>query len=176
MSAINRVPQGLLALLGIKQLGRNPNQLAETSQPIVDVTQMYASEKGWLTAEAASPAGAILSSNQYAPIEIPAGESWYVYNVTTTVFIVSVNSAFNCGPALTMPDAQQRIPYVLADPEFLYTTFAQRAPGSSCSKNAWLGGIIFPSGSVFGCWVDNVISGATDVVVRTAVHYSKLET
>lgn len=40
-SLINRVPLGLLGLLGIKALGKNPSFLQDTVQPTVDLSNLY---------------------------------------------------------------------------------------------------------------------------------------
>lgn len=42
-SQINRVPPGLLSLLGIKALGQNPSVLNDTVQPTVDLIRWYLS-------------------------------------------------------------------------------------------------------------------------------------
>lgn len=76
-SLVNRVPPGLLSLLGIKALGVNPSVLGDELTAELDVTSLYLASNAellggatnTLTAPGVFPVGALL---------VPAGELWVV--------------------------------------------------------------------------------------------------
>lgn len=74
-SLVNRVPPGLLSLLGIKALGINPSILPDELQPNLDITSLYAVANsellGGTTAAVGAPGVSAVSA-----LLVPAGEIW----------------------------------------------------------------------------------------------------
>jgi hypothetical protein len=71
---INRIPLGLLDLLGLKQLGRNPDQQSPTLAMTLDLERFYAIN----ASESINISNAAINAcGQYvASAAVPAGEVW----------------------------------------------------------------------------------------------------
>lgn len=81
---INRVPPGLLSLLGIKSLGMNPAQLADELRGILDLTQLYteaANETIFGTTPAVNAVGQFEFTNTGTRAKPNPGELWVVRRV-----------------------------------------------------------------------------------------------
>jgi len=76
-SLINRVPPGLLSLLGIKALGQNPSVLGDLLQAHLDVTSLYLNAFADVTANTTT---AFNSPGIQGPsgFTVPPGEMWVV--------------------------------------------------------------------------------------------------
>lgn len=76
-SLINRVPPGLLSLLGIKALGQNPSVLGDLLQAHLDVTSLYLNAFADVTAATTT---AFSSPGIQGPsgFTVPPGEMWVV--------------------------------------------------------------------------------------------------
>lgn len=77
---VNKVPPGFLRLLGLQNFGRNPNQLAEYYQPVIELRDwLFYTQTNWLND---SFDAGIAANGQYDPLgtglTVPAGEVWYV--------------------------------------------------------------------------------------------------
>lgn len=94
-SLINRVPPGLLSLLGIKALGQNPQWLPDSLQPTLELLQLYTSanaqESTYLT-PAIGAAGAFVSTTAGPG----PGELWLVDRMS-----VYTNGGLPVGTTLT---------------------------------------------------------------------------
>lgn len=82
MSQINRVPWGLQYLLGSKNFGKNPAQLAESVAPVLDMSPHLAYET--LATETDYQAG-LTTEGEYAEIVVPDNEAWQLLVVAGNV-------------------------------------------------------------------------------------------
>lgn len=85
MGAINKIPLGLLNMLGSQTGGKNPFDLAEVVRPTVDLTPFYHAQAFKTTA--VSLAYAAVGDN--VQMEVPAGESWFLYSIGVTILSVA---------------------------------------------------------------------------------------
>lgn len=76
-SLIQRIPWGLLAALGIKGTGRNPNELSDTVAPVIDVAGYYASPFFEIVTDTKN----VQNVGDNVQLEVPAGETWRVYGI-----------------------------------------------------------------------------------------------
>jgi hypothetical protein len=79
---VNRIPPGLLSLLGLKNTGRNPGQLSDVIGPSLEMLDWYL----WSQAEAVASgaqtpsAGAQAAFQTFAPtLMVPQTEWWWVH-------------------------------------------------------------------------------------------------
>lgn len=139
-SLVNRLPPGLLSLLGIKALGVNPSILPDELTPNLDVTALY------LNGNAESVSGATNSVTAdgvftVAATLVPAGELWVVNSAalystaalaagTTYTFSLGLWESYNSRVVRTGPivsaTAGQR-PYTAIDGPFILTPGDQLA-------------------------------------------------
>jgi hypothetical protein len=83
-SQVNRVPPGLLSLLGIKSTGVNPTMLGEELTPTMDLTQMYAAGHA---VSLFGTTGVINATGMWdggGLTQVPAGEFWICDSVCIT--------------------------------------------------------------------------------------------
>lgn len=95
-AVVNRLPPGLLDLLGIKNGGKNPGSLVDQLMPVLEMRDWYMTQ----TAAAVSAAGsaAINAAGTYTTtgttLTVPAGEWWYITDFSCIVD-ASATSAFS---------------------------------------------------------------------------------
>lgn len=77
MGQVTRIAKGYSGLIGLKGEGQTPGASAEFVQPIIDMTWLYAAEKGARVRSAAGGVGALLAT---VDILVPSGEVWLVHN------------------------------------------------------------------------------------------------
>lgn len=103
MSVINRVPQGLLALLDSKTGGRTPGQIDPAVQASIDVTQMYAAD---VRMESAFTAASLTSADigtLSCLVTVPANELWMVYGVSSQIVVAITGDDYDCQCAMQFP-------------------------------------------------------------------------
>lgn len=79
MGTINRVPKGLLPLLDAKTLGRTPSESLDVLQPTLELGSFYATDIPYQIGVNFSLVVDAVGS--YAPVTVPDGKLWMVYNV-----------------------------------------------------------------------------------------------
>lgn len=141
MTGINRQPTGLLDLLQVQAGGRNPDDLAQTVRPTIDIEPFYWPDRMRSVIEPFS-----LSGNQLDSITIPDGEVWKVLTIAAlctldagaecgiSFFIEQVQpqgaggtliagfpelSHSNLGPARTNAAVQLPVPLILTSPQII---------------------------------------------------------
>lgn len=75
---INKLPEGLLGFLGIKNGGRYPDQLSSTLLPVADLLAWYANTNRQYFRTAIN----IAALGQTTFFTVPAGEYWYVLHAS----------------------------------------------------------------------------------------------
>ena len=91
-SPIARRPGGLLDLLLTQQQGRNPSDLLDSVQPILDMAAFYEQERLYVTGGAKT----ITAVGGNDTILVPAGESWKLIHAGFFVSFATANQIFAC--------------------------------------------------------------------------------
>jgi len=95
MTGINRQPSGLLDFLQVQAGGRNPDDLAQTVRPVVDIEPFYWPDRLRGFNESFS-----LTSGQIEAVTVPAGQVWKlltVGHVTTDQLVINFNYVVTYG-------------------------------------------------------------------------------
>lgn len=115
---VNRVPQGLLSLLDMKQAGENPHVLNEQLTAVLELTDLYlAPVRQVVNQSVATAAPGILLYPTLAPAD---GELWFVRQVTavtaavlpaaaTLSFCIGFQPSGNAGFFVGLGDESPRI-------------------------------------------------------------------
>lgn len=105
---IQTAPLGLLGLLNLKNLGRNPKSMEDDVQPVMDITSLYlqgqVEDLPDMTLARTALAGGGFS--QWAtPVLVPAGEAWYVHNYTVFCTMVAGDTVTGMAPLVRVAQA-----------------------------------------------------------------------
>lgn len=101
MAVVNRVPRGLLGLLDAKTQGQTPKDTLPDLQPSIDLTDNYVADLP-LQAEQGTAITSSVATTQ-AVVEVPAGQLWYVFCVTTQSVSTGANRDGIAVPVLRSP-------------------------------------------------------------------------
>lgn len=138
---IQRVPQGLLSLLGVKGTGQNPRLFGDVVSPTLELLPFLIAPT--LTA-AETITAAVAAAGSGATVTVPAREAWVLVAISArldTGTVAGLAGAFiglqsndgspavvvaNSGPVQTIANANQRFDFGIAMPQPMLL-----APGSS---------------------------------------------
>lgn len=166
-SPISRRPQGLLDLLLTQQQGKNPSDLLDTVQPIVDMTQFYQTDR--VTVE--QGAGVMTAVGQNVDITIPSGEAWKVYTASSFCTFATVDQEF--GAYLTVRNIPSASP-VLSN--FGGTRAAVGATDQSGVAENFPAPLIYPSGAVFRFTCAEIdLDGQANINHNVRILYIRME-
>lgn len=173
---VSSLANGFLALLGVKNMGQNPDILLDEIRPGMDMFQWYAESN----AQNAQGGFAQVTpvSNQLNIFTVPPGELWFVHSLSCFVQLsVFPNAteirAFGSIVSVPHPFASyvgDKIDYVAAVPTVLQSGAVLHAPSL---RNVWA-----PPGSVLGISaftisaVDNL--GAESYFAGAQVRYTPI--
>ena len=174
MSTINRIPDGLQSLLGVKALGRNPQEIEGAVRPTIDLTSFYLANKTLELAFGQDIIATPAADNEYATVEVPSGEVWFLYQVgirwgPTGASLVNTNVV----PVLRLPTS----PPSTAG---LHPLTSCREFGTSLSTAETLTmgvdmkGVVAPAGTQFSNYVHDITSNAS-TTFNTSVLYVPLK-
>jgi hypothetical protein len=152
-SLINRVPPGLLSLLGTKAMGINPSVLPDTVQPIVDTTQAYLgafAERLQVDTSAVTARAVLGSSGQLAP---GVGE---IFAVNSCIAFAQVAAASTLRMRLVLFD-------VGTGNVFAAAPASASAAASEWAICSWDGPLYIPTGFELGVAVES-FSGAPGTI------------
>lgn len=163
-SLVNRVPPGLLSLLGIKAGGQNPAILPDTLQPTLELLELYVSGNA-VDVDAAT---SLVVNNGVWAIGTPApgpGEIYLVERMSVTIGAnLAAGTTYRVVP--TISDA------VTAGRVFPVGPEASATAGQRLSVGSW-GGFVLPSGFRLGLFAAQVTLG-TAVQMSVAARYVPL--
>lgn len=169
MATINRIPDGLQSLLGVKALGRNPQEIEGSVRPSIDLTEFYYANKT-VELEVGQEIAAIAANGLYATVEIPAGEVWYVYSVAMRCSAISGSYNGSLQPVLQIPGPALSTIHPLND--------GREFTGVITSPNEDIRyreiGSVLPPGTIFGSYA-NTVATANTLNIRTTVLCVKLD-
>lgn len=157
---IQRLPVGLLDLLGMQSTGDTPNALSSETQAVIDLTDYYLTDR--LTAIQGTT-GVIGVTGAYgSPQIVPAGFQWLVYGITFT----SVNTAAATGlswvPAIYRSNVNQ---YQMLGDKQVVGAAAQIGRGTW-----WERPVIMRPGDYGACYVTE-ITGAPAVACNITAFF-----
>lgn len=164
MTTINRPPRALQDLLQLQTKGRNPNDLLDTIQATMDVTRLILSDVEWEQEQKAFTVNAATVPANFAQVEVPAGELWWVHaislmsNVATALFDLNISIA--------------DVDSASAD-AFLASTTKEGA--GTFAKGVCVmppGGLLVPSGQKIGCFTQ---FASANFIVTTRVLFNRLK-
>lgn len=173
---IQQIPQGLLGLLQLKNLGRNPVSLDDNVQPTFDMMPLWlltSAEQDTLThqRDIATGAGQVLGFATN-PIVVPEGEVWWVHRYSLEVVLAAVagDVANDVIPALLLNTTGTLVFQLLNDRGVSGTSVLANASqvGTSC------GGFYAPPGSQLGFHYGSAVS-ATVVSVYGLAWVTKMQ-
>jgi hypothetical protein len=174
MARINRVPRGLLSLLGTKSLGRTPQEIDESVRGVVDLTQFYLSDKTLVSAAAAEVLITPSVGTVHAINTIPNGEAWFVYNITTKL-VSNATIAVNLIPTIVVPDNVANVQHQLqtGSSSATLTSGVNQLIRSNNFDNPWLLG----AGTQIGSYCHSASTpGTNNLTVVTSVLYVQVDT
>lgn len=137
------IPAGLLGFFQLKSLGRNPADLAEAYQPIVEmrdwlfVTQSVDFGPGPLAA--VTVLGGVQGGQRFTanPIQTPSNEWWYVHNYTIRSAALVAGDTSNIAPLLFTPITGVINTYLLTSNAGVALTGPNRTQGVS-AQGFWM--------------------------------------
>jgi len=164
---IQRVPAGLLYMLGMKGGGALPSELSETVQAVADVLPLYLREarralsggSGGFGADQLVTVGALV---------VPATELWLVNNVTVQVSNVGAATSVWIQPAYYRTSGTVNV-MTNADP----VQVPVNGDGINGMSFGFMDVILYPGDGV-GCLLSNGVYGV-NVVPTITIDYYRLE-
>lgn len=167
-SPISRRPAGLLDLLLTQQQGRNPSELRDSVQPVMEMTPFYQSERLKISAVNAN-AAAVGSTATHS---VPSGEYWKILSLG--VGGVFANATQTIGVYATIGNLQST--------NLLYLTNFGGTFASTATGDIWANGhemrqpLILPSGAQIKFAVSDLALAAGAITMQSRVMYVRLET
>lgn len=162
-TTIQRVPTGLLDMLGMQSTGVGPSEVAQLVQPVVDLGSLYLWDRvRVLTANTPN----IASVNPFAStVTPPTGEQWFVYGISmTTTGVLAAATAFTAAMSINR-GVSSLLWQNLMDP------ISASAGQLWASGRIWDTPIIMRPGDTLGVWV-TAITGAPGVPVACSAIYA----
>lgn len=166
---INRIPRGLLDFFGLKTGGRNPQQLAETIAPVLDLWNLYEQDSIDVFQESVGvPAGGALGPFDFggvgiAPGIVPADEMWHFREYSILLVCAAGITDVQVVPEVQVPitfgvAAGARTTITVGDPA-RYTGAAAGVMRLRCfARDFWL-----PPGGVIGGYTAALAPAATAI-------------
>lgn len=159
MTAINRLPLGILGFLGIKNGGRYPEELPSVLSPTWDFAEQYLATNS----EVASNVLAIAAVGYQAFFTVPNGELWYVRGLSFATGTLGAGVTLQLGIAWTDPSSTVTVG--LRDPSDAQTTGARALV---CLPETW----IATPGSTIGLVCTRLAAGPVNVT--GAVRFARM--
>lgn len=154
-SLINRVPPGLLSLLGIKAMGENPVVLSDQLQPTLELSDLYAGANAIrLNGSTGNITGTGLF--QVTALQPPSGEIWVVSSCCYRTNAALAAATTIRGRAV-VHDVSLGVPVYADSGTLTGTTGEQPSMG-------WARPVIIPPGYGVGVFIDAAIIGTAPTV------------
>lgn len=167
-SPISRRPAGLLDLLLAQQQGKNPADLLESVQPILDMVPFYNTDRLTDSNQAFGATAVGGGTN----IEVPAGEYWRMISAGIFVTFATVNQEIKVSLALSQIGSTTQ--YIT---EFDGLRSAVRANDQEIGGYDFPSNLIVPSGARFRFECDSInLDGQPSIVVSGTLLYVRMAT
>jgi hypothetical protein len=170
---IQTIPQGLLGLLQLKELGKNPSELLDQVQPSYDLFQQYIQRNlvgeqtligGPISTAALVTAnrglqGFSLNGAGVTFLNVPQNQIWYVYQLSGDVLTINPADTISYSMACLLPSGR----FCALSPPYLDVQNARTRAG--------LSGVVTPfwasPGTGFAVWVYDILAATTITVLGT---------
>lgn len=164
---IQAIPQGLLGFLQLKNAGKNPSEISELLQPVLDLREWYlqTAMRNFIGNGGAAPSAALPNNTvgfigylaTVPNITVPANEVWYCpyYTALSATLLAAETIQFGCG--FRNPDAGFTYQSLIGEPCDPVTGPNKRA--FAFARDFWL-----PPGTQLGIQVFQCATAATIVV------------
>lgn len=167
MGPIQLIPPGLLGLLQLKQAGRNPSDLLETVQAVIEMRDWYFQSR---TVDATTLIGGNPSINitvpgNFAfttnPALVPNGQWWYVTDFTVDALIATAADSIRLAACWMPNNALAPVQRYLLGPDAndIVSARANRHVMAKADHGIWL-----PPGSSLGVEVFDVLTAGNITV------------
>ena len=154
MSAINRLPLGLLGFLGIKNGGRYPQDLGAQLNPTWDLSPLYYNGNS----ESRADVLAIAALGSQAFFTVPTGEAWVVLLASAATGTLGAGVTIELG--LQTTDAASLVTIAVSPMS------GARTVGARCAVNL-ADPIYLGPGSTFGINCTQLTAGPVNVTLAT---------
>jgi hypothetical protein len=151
VSGINRQPYGLLSFFGIKNSGRNPEALAGTIAPTLDLSRWYLEQNS----QSSATNQAVAAVGFTSVLTVPDFQTWCILGVS-----VNSQAVLGAGVTLCIGGAWSRNP--ASNVVRPLTTFPERDFTTGQVAVAWSEGNLCtfaPAGSQVGIYCSRIVAG-----------------
>lgn len=129
MGQINRIPIGYLDMLGSQTGGKNPFDAADVVNPVIAMQPFYHAQG--MSIESA-PAFVVNALLDFAQLEVPQNEVWFVYNVSCQAAFTTAAGAVELVYSLfSTPAGVPNNSMVIGDTGLLNATLAVAVIGNA---------------------------------------------
>lgn len=168
---IQVIPAGLLGLLQLKNIGKNPNLMQDEVSPGIDLGKWWLET---LAAEATETYTSTYIGGTNGPgmngvgntLISPDTEWWWVKNYTVETAAVAAGTNIRFKPAYLSPRFGVFRPYLLNDDAVTASVVGERVICGA--RDFWM-----PPGAQLGTWVE-FISGTSNLVLNAHITYTAL--
>lgn len=151
MSGINRQPLGLLSFFGIKNTGRNPDQLANVIAPTLDLSRWYLEQNS----QSSATNQAVAAVGFTSVLVVPDGQTWAILGCS-----VNSQAALGAGVTLRIGGAWARNP--ASNVVRPLTVFPDADSTTGQVAVSWSDGNLCtfaPPGSQIGVYCSRIVAG-----------------
>jgi len=181
MSEISRpiqaIPQGLLGFLQLKNMGKNPSEISDLLQPVMDLREWYlqTAQRNFIGNGGAAPSAALPNNTvgfigwlaTVPNITVPPNEWWYCPYYTALSATLVAGETIQFGVGFRNPDAGFTYQTLIGDPCDPVTGANKRA--FAFARDFWV-----PPGSQLGIQVIQTVTAAT-ITVEGHLRYVPLQ-
>lgn len=166
-SPISRRPSGLLDLLLTQQQGKNPSVLGESVQPVIDLTEMYATDR--LTIETLNRTYTAIA--QTTNFDVPPGETWRLFGVGGFFTFATIDQHLSVAVSLQrIPNATHHVGQLVGPTEPLTAT-GKATIGYEFANPLWI-----PPGTRIQLSCNDLdLDGQASIVAVHTVMFTRME-
>lgn len=179
MALINKVPKGLLSLLGLKQLGRNPRELAATTIPVVNTFAMYASENLKMRDELT----AAMANGVVSQMFVPTGQVWIPVHMSCVYGLSGANEGAIVRLQVTGVSKAPDAPTLTSDKQILaegpsrfngaaFATIAGAINDQYTVQYSWPQPIAYENDTVFSAEITEITAAANMNFITVLTYYA----
>jgi hypothetical protein len=158
---IQRLPSGLLDLLGMQSTGDTPHLISGEVVPIVDLMNMYLTDR--LRGQNAATANVTVVGNLPSTVGPAAGEQWLVYGITgSSTGALAAATGFTANLFINRASTG----FV----QFITPPYAVANPALWAGGVSWTEPVIMRPGDTVGVWISAVTGAPASGINCTAIY------
>jgi len=158
---IQRLPVGLLDLLGMQSTGDTPHLISGEVQPTLDLTDLYLTDR--LRGANAATANVTAAGSLLSAVGPPAGEQWLCYGFAgTSLGALAAATGFTANLLINRPS--------VGFAQFITNPYPIANPG------LWAGGVTYETplimrpGDTLGAWISAITGAPASALSLTAIY------